>query len=342
MKRALPPLPSRANQRGLTLVELMVGLTLGLLVTAALLTVFANASNSSRNLDRTSQQIETGRYVSELLTEDLRLAGFYGEVQLNSVAYTSPDPCSTDPNPAGTENWKADPLTLPAPVRGYQPSEALPCLANRRAGTDAVAMRRVSSEVTTPAALPAVNNQHYVQYSYCETDPAMTRLVFGKSATDFTLRNRACSAVNSIRAYVARLYFVDSCNQCGTGGDTIPTLKRMELVNGTLVETPLAEGVEMLRIEYGFDTDNDGAPNTYLLTTDASVPGAVWENVVAIKMHYVTRSIDKATDSALATSQSFTLGGTGNYAIATADGYVRRAYTTTIRLVNPSSVREIQ
>lgn len=332
---------SPAAQRGLTLVELMVGLALGLIITAGLLLVFANASTTSRNLDRASQQIETGRYVSELLSEDLRMAGFYGEVQLASATYSQPDPCSTTPNPVGSSNWLADPLTLPAAVRGYRGADALACLSNRRAGTDAIAMRRVSSETTLPAAVPVGNTQHYVQYSYCETDPAMTRLIFGTDAAGFTLRNRGCTAANGLRSYVSRVYFVAACNQCGSGGDTIPTLKRMELVGNQIVETPLAEGVETMRIEYGFDTDADGAPNTYLLTVDGAVPGAVWENVVAIKLHYVTRSIEKASDSSLATSQSFTLGGTGAY-VAAADGYTRRAYTTVIRLTNPSSVREIQ
>ena len=333
---------TRRVQRGLTLVELMVGLTLGLLVTAALLTVFANASNTGRNLERASQQIETGRYVAELLSEDLRLAGFYGEVQLAGAVYSQPNPCSTTPNPTGALNWVADPLTLPSPVRGYRDADAVTCLANRRAGTDAIAMRRVSSETTAPSSITTPNTQNYVQYSYCVSDPAMTRLVFGTDSSSFVLHNRNCTAANTVRAYVSRIYFVASCNQCGSGGDSIPTLKRMELVGNQLVETPLAEGVEMLRIEYGFDTNNDGAPDTYLLAADAAVTGATWENVVSIKMHYVTRSIDKASGTGLATAQSFTLGGAGTYEIATADGYTRRAYTTVIRLANPSGVREIQ
>jgi type IV pilus assembly protein PilW len=333
---------TRPAQRGLTLIELMVGLTLGLLVTAALLTVFANASNTGRNLERASQQIETGRYVAELMSEDLRLAGFYGEVQFTGTAYSQPDPCSSDPNPAGALNWVADPLTLPTPVRGYREADAVGCLTHRRPGTDAVAMRRVSVEITAPASLPGTNTQNYVQYSYCQTDPAMTRLVFGTASSGFVLHNRNCTAANGVRAYVSRLYFVDSCNQCGTGGDTIPTLKRMELIGNQVVETPLAEGVEMMRIEYGFDTNNDGAPDTYLLTTDAAVAGATWENVVSIKLHYVTRSIEKASGTGLATAQSFTLGGAGTYEIPTADGYTRRVYTTVVRLANPSGQREVQ
>jgi type IV pilus assembly protein PilW len=339
--RPTPHRTARSSQRGLTLVELMVGLTLGLLVTAALLLVFANASATGRELNRASMQIETGRYVSELLAEDVRLAGFFGETQLAAATPSNPDPCSTDPNPVATPNWVSTPLTLPAAVRGYRSDDVLACATHRRTGTDAVAVRRVSTEATTQASLSATNTQHYVQYSFCESDPVATKLVFGTAKAAFTLRNRACAAANPLRAYVSRVYFIAACNRCGAGGDTHPTLKRVDLVNGALVETALAEGVEMLRIEYGFDVDNNGSADTYMLTTDAGVAGATWGNVVALKLHFVTRSLDKAVGGGLASAQSFQLGGTGAYNGA-ADGYTRRAYTTVVRLVNPSSAREVQ
>jgi type IV pilus assembly protein PilW len=328
-------------QRGLTLVELMVGLTLGLMVTAALLTVLAQASNSGRGIDRASTQIETGRYVAEMLAEDLRLAGFYGEIQTTGALYTTPDACATDPNPVASRNWASAPFTLPAPVQGYRPSDSLGCLDSRLAETDAVAIRRVSSDVTSVASIPAGNAQRYVQYSYCASDPAGTKLVFDSLQANFILKNRACTAANGVRAYVARTYFIAACNRCGATPDGIPTLKRMELIGNTQVETALAEGVEMLRLEYGFDVDGDGNTDLYLRAPDGSVPLATWDNVVSIKVHYVTRSIDKASDSGAARAQTFTLGGTGNYVTA-ADGYIRRAYTTVVRLVNPSGAREVQ
>lgn len=336
------PILGSARHRGFTLIELMVGLTLGLLITAALLTVFANASSSGQNLNRISMQIETGRYVGELLTEDLRLAGFYGEVPSTSATYSTPDPCSADPNPSAAPNWVSAPFKVPAALQGYRTADTLGCLANRMANTDAVAIRRVTPETTAPASLPSNNFQHYVQYSFCESDPVSSKLVFSRAKADFTLRDRACATANSVRGYVSRVYFVASCNRCGTGGDSTPTLKRMDLVNGALVETALAEGVEMLRFEYGFDTDGNGSADIYRLTVDPTVAGATWDNVVAIKAHFVTRSLDKASGSGLATAQIFQLGGTGTYQVSVADGYTRRAYSTVIRLVNPSSAREVQ
>jgi len=324
------------RQRGVTLVELLVGLTLGLVVTASMLMLFANASAHGQDVARAGMQIENGRYVSELMREDLRLAGFYGETSVAGALYTQPDPCSIAP--AG---WGGTPLTLPTPVQGYTPADALACLDHRKAGTDALAVRRVGITAIDPATIVAGNTQFYVQYSFCVLDVATPRLIFSKDRAALTLRNRACTGVNVARPYVSRIYYVAECNVCAGAGDGVPTLKRVDLVGTQLTTTALAEGIDALRVEYGFDVDGDGSPDTYLTTLGALGPTAAWSNVVSLKVHFVTRSLDKAVGANLATAQEFDLGGTAVIATA-ADGYTRRAYSSAIRLINPSAAREAQ
>ena len=336
MRTIVTTLRTARHQRGVTLVELMVGLTLGLVVTASLLMLFANASAHGQDVARAGMQIENGRYVSELLREDLRLAGFYGETSVAGALYTQPDPCNIAP-----ASWGGTPLTLPTPVQGYTPADALACLDHRKAGTDAIAVRRVGITAIDPATIVAGNAQYYVQYSFCALDVATPRLVFSNDQTAFTLRNRACTGVNVARPYVSRIYYVADCNVCAGAGDGVPTLKRVDLVGTGPTWTALAEGIDSLRVEYGFDIDGDGSPDTYRTTLDALGPTAAWSNVVSIKVHFVTRSLDKATGSNLATAQEFDLGGTAVIATA-ADGYTRRAYSSAIRLINPSSAREAQ
>ena len=331
-----PTLRAPRAQRGMTLIELMVGLTLGLIVVSSLLLVLAHASTRGQDLQRASIQIENGRYVAELFREDLRMAGFYGETSVAGALYTQPDPCALVP-----VGWNGAPLTFPAPVQGYGAADVLPCLANRRANTDALVIRHVGVDVVDPATIAGGNNQFYVQYSYCVSDVFSPRLVFSANRSDFTLKNRACSAVNNVRSYVSRIYYVADCNRCGAGGDTTPTLKRVDLVGNTLVTTPLAEGIEMLRFEYGFDVDGDGSPDSYLTALGALGPTSAWSNVVALKAHFITRSLDKVIADNIASAQDFQLGGIG--AVSTPnDGYTRKAYSSAVRLVNPSAVREAQ
>jgi type IV pilus assembly protein PilW len=328
------PLLRRRCQRGVTLVELMVGLTLGLVISASLLLLFANASARGQDVARAGMQIENGRYIAELLREDLRLAGFYGETSVTGALYTQPNPCSTVPT-----GWGGTPLTLPTAVQGYRPTDILPCLDHRKLGTDALAVRRLGITSLDPATIVG-NSQYYVQYSFCVSDVTSPRLIFSNVQAAFTLQNRACAAPNIVRPYVSRIYYVSDCNVCDPA-DGVPTLKRVELAGNQLTTTPLAEGIDMMRIEYGFDIDGDGSPDTYLTAPGLAGPTADWSNVMSLKVHYLTRSLEKAAGANLATDQEFDLGGTAVIATV-ADGYTRRAYSSAIRLINPSAVRESQ
>ncbi|MDQ6684077.1 MAG: prepilin-type N-terminal cleavage/methylation domain-containing protein, partial [Pseudomonadota bacterium] len=253
MSRSVRPVRTFKGQDGFTLVEMMVGLTLGLVITASMLLLFANVALRGQDIQRTGTQIENGRYVSEMLREDLRLAGFYGETSVAGAIYTQPDPCSTAPT-----GWGGAPLTLPAAVQGYAAADVLACLDHRKAGTDALVVRRVGIAPVNPATLPGGNAQYYVQYSYCAVDVASPRLIFGNDRSIFTLRDRACAAPNLVRPYVTRIYYVSSCNICDGAGDGVSTLKRTELIGAQLTTTALSDGIEAMRLEYGFDLDGDG------------------------------------------------------------------------------------
>ena len=332
-KRARPSM--RRLRRGVSLVEMMIGLALGMIASAALLLIFANASGRHADVQRTSAQIENGRYLAELLRDDLQLAGFFGEVPLEGAAYATPDPCQVVPT-----GFITTPRTLPTPVRGYGAAQSLPCLTavSRLAGTDALAVRRVEVGTVDPAALPAGNRQYHLQPSFCSDDPAATAWVFDRDPAAFTLRNRACAAANLARAYVARLYFVATCNVCGS--DTTPTLKRIDLQGDALVVTALVEGVEALRLEYGFDIDNDGNVDRWRTDAAPTGPESLWQNVMALRVHYVVRSLERvAGGSGGPGAQSFELGGAGSVDMPD-DGFARRAYSITVRLVNPSGARE--
>ena len=171
-----------------------------------------------------------------------------------------------------------------------------------------------------------------------------TLLIFSKTGSDFTLKNLACTgAANPVRAYQSRIYYIADCNVCDGTDPANPTLKRVVLVGDKLVTTALADGIEQLRFEYGFDTDANGSADTYL--TDDNAPGgagptSLWQNVMTVKAHFITRSLEKVSGgSSTAAATPFTLGNVGSFADP-GDGYARRVYSTTLRLVNPSGARE--
>ena len=85
----------RDAQTGFSLVELMVAVTIGLLLLTGLTVIFINSSSANRELQKASQQTENGRYAIDLLTQDIRHAGFYGHFSELANATALPDPCDT-------------------------------------------------------------------------------------------------------------------------------------------------------------------------------------------------------------------------------------------------------
>lgn len=339
------------RHRGFSLVELMVGLAIGLILIAGLSLLFANTSHSGNELEKSIRQIENGRYATEVLHDDLALAGYYGEVPGNFIGYSSPSVCATSlPDLGWDKTVPADPK-VPVPLRGLSAAEAgaLPttCIKNHRAGTVAFALHRLGTEAIAPAGVTA--GVPHVQTSRCTNDPVADPFIVSGASADFTLRNIACSSPNTVRPYVSRIYYIADCNECGS--DSTPTLKMAELRGSEMVTVPLAEGIENMVLEYGFDStdpaDADPATNPdkgrpdVFRTTLSGVVGARdndWGNVVAVRVHLLSRTTERTRGFSDA-GKTYVLGPTT--VSGDSSGFKRRAYTTTVRLVNVAGTREV-
>src|SRR5690349_20318598 len=69
---------SRSASSGITLVELMVGMTLSLILLAGVLAIFASSRKTYETIDRLSRIQESGRFALETIVHDLRAAGYIG------------------------------------------------------------------------------------------------------------------------------------------------------------------------------------------------------------------------------------------------------------------------
>jgi len=128
------------REGGFTLVELMVGITLGLIVLGVMTTVFVSTSSTRREMERSGRQIENGRYAVEILDDDLVVAGYFGEFDVRTVdaPTVKPDPCATD---VGVLK-----VAVPMHIQGYDADATKPaCLSDVRDDTDVVVVRRAST-----------------------------------------------------------------------------------------------------------------------------------------------------------------------------------------------------
>ena len=352
---------NRISQRGLSLVELMISITIGLLILSALATLFVNQSRTRMELDKSNRLIDNGRYALEVLSENLRLAGFYGEGEL-TVAPVILDPCTSNlstPNLSDLRN------ALGLYVAGYNAANVSatvsgpPCgltTANLKAGSDILVLRYADA-TSFPAAM-AVSGMHYIQLSSCISNTesvTSTSSVIDTTAANYVLHQRDCIAMASVRRFVVQTYFISPNN---IAGDGIPTLKVKELDpagTGVFITTPLVEGIEYLQVEYGIDGDNnaddvmddingdsivdvkdkDGVADNYVTNCATAV---CWSNVVSVKLNVIARNTE--TTVGYTNTNTYTLGQAGPFGPFN-DSYKRHVYTQIVRLVNPSSRREL-
>lgn len=331
------------RQTGLSLVELMISVAIGLLLLLGISTLIAQQSRSHGEMEKSSRQIENGRYAMQLLHDDIQLAGFYGEYYPPAlgVTYTSPDPCLT----AGNLGWSnvTGALNIPIPIAGYAGAATDPtpstCLDNYLPNTSVVVIRRTSTFGATPVAT-ATATTTYLQVSKCEQDTPP--FVLGTSG--FTLREKDCTStatpavcddgqgLSCLRPYIVRIYYISSCSVCGV--DTIPTLKMVEFTGGSRTIVPLVEGIENMQLDFGIDdTGNDGEADLFTnAPDDTQMP-----SITSVKVYLLSRNND--TSASHTDSKIYSLGETGVVGPFN-DKYKRHVYSQLVRAINPSGRRE--
>lgn len=336
-----PDMVTHGRSAGFSLIEFMIAITVSLVILSALSAMFVANSRARLEIERANQQIENGRYAVMALTDDLQLAGYLSHYNLTEattagylpVPAAKPAPCLT--------TAAALSAALPLHVLGYD-NTGVACLdgggddllADYKAGTDVLVVRRVSTCIRGSANCPDVPGAPYFQASLCATQLNVAggagrfRLDTSIANLNRTLRN--CTGLAPIRQVLIHVYFVTNNDQLGgsdardcdgdgvTDGDCIPTLKRAELTaEGGVVQYKaysIANGIEDLQLEYGLDTDAtpDGDPDVFTAAPDLydpDIPGTPagscaanpdctgnWFNVVSIKASLLARNPGESRD----------------------------------------------
>lgn len=361
MKTQLRSLPSAARRvRGLSLVELLVAIAIGMLIVTAMSLLFANNSRSRSETERANQKIENGRYALEVMSSDLHHAGYFSVFDPRQLTPPAAKPDACDEDVAGAAFQSA----MAVYVQGYDNVAATTlsaCLTDLKANTDIVVTRRASGCVAGVGTCPALSaGAPGFQASSCN-DGASPELAtgvvdnyykLGTNTATFTLTKRDCTTPAEVRRYLVRIYYVASNDKPGDG---IPTLKRAELDPGGFTTTSLVQGVENLQMEYGMDTNDDGnadvysaSPDLYQACTAATTPTCVgrWMSVVSAKVFILSRGVERSpghTDT-----KTYVLGQVADPATGSGaanpvgpfnDAYKRSVFQEVIRLQNASGRR---
>lgn len=346
---------------GFTLVELMVAVTIGLIVLAAVSQIFTTSRLSYKLEENLARVQENGRFGMEFLSRDLRMAGYAGCVNVNQALNASANYTATN----GLNNAGNDPLFVFAPqtqIQGYEWtgastwSPALPgFLAGKvRDGSDVILIRRgsdqafrVTGPITKGSAITIADANNIEQddiiligdcsgvdvvkvtaSSIASPVETLTHAAGGgngdNSSTDLSKDYDANAEVMQL---VTRAYYV------GTGGASgEPALMSIDMEKG-LWNAPLEliEGIESMQILYGEDTDANGSADEYRLPANV----ADWSRVVSIRVGLLARTptesgqdVDGKTYSLLSDT------GTIDDYNSPSDKRQRRIFSSTIQVRN--------
>lgn len=85
------------NQAGISLLEVMISLSMGIVFTTAAMTFLISGQQSADTQDVTGRIQENARFAIDIIRENVRLAG-YSETEAMSPAYVFRNPCGTTLN----------------------------------------------------------------------------------------------------------------------------------------------------------------------------------------------------------------------------------------------------
>lgn len=350
-----------SRQRGLTLIELMIGLVLGLLVIAMVSALFLNTTRSYRQDERVSVLNDELRLAVSELTSEFEMAGFWGTMidpQLILRAMPSSptvdtlanvQDCGVNPNRFLRFTEAIDGLNSAAPAAI---ATRYPCITSAEvyggingAGTGAVKINRVAGTSLTRAALNArrqANNEAprmFLQTLSTEGG-AFVSPVNRSSDISAPLDSQCASATGDPCRYWemrSSIYYIRA-HTILADNDGIPCLtrKRLQWSSGQLrpVSECLVSGVEDLHVEYGVDPAGNGHAAFYTGSPSADdLP-----RVVAVRVHLLIRSVEP--DSSYRNLKTYQLGD--KTVTPGEDRFYRRVGTLAVPFRNVTAQRTFQ
>lgn len=263
--------PLIVREHGFTLIELMVATALGVLIIAAMTSLFTDVSQTNREMAKTTSMIENARYAMQELREDVIHAGFWGRYvpEFDNQALAGfptdvpnqvPDPCLAYADWSVTPGYVDSLLGIPLQVHDAIPGTCGALLTDRVPGTDVLVVRHAEP------CLPGIGNceaesstRLYFQAAMCQAQVDAGNS-FQLDASTFPLLEMDCATVAQKRRFIQNIYYIRSWAL--DPAENVPTLVRSRFgvsggVPAQLGPEPLVQGIERFHVEVGIDDVSD-------------------------------------------------------------------------------------
>lgn len=316
--------PTRRPQRGMTVVELMVAITLAVFLAGVLAALFIASNRSRQELDRTSNQIENGRYVMDILGEEIRHAGFFGSTGVKrSTALTEPPaPCSD------SEGDIVGGLAYPIARHSLFPASCGDPRYTHVSGTPILVVRRASTAVISAAnAATEQNAEKYFVQSIPSDSP---RVDLGSAGFDLKYDD---GTVAPIRPLLIKVFWIG----VGADGNSRLLVTEYGIADGASFTTNVvAEGVE--NVQYVFGLDTDGADGVVDVMTDSPTPAQVRDDLITVRVDLLVRN--SAATTGYVDSATYNLGLNVTYTpTGNAASFKRNLFSSEFRVNNALAPR---
>lgn len=352
---------------GLTLVELMVAITIGLIILAAVARLFVTSRAAYTMEEGLARVQESGRFAIEFLSQDIRMAGYAGcSANLSGTGVgnlVDPPASPTTFNPDGVAGhkyactsgcsgalteWDPDLTTeyFPTGSGEIQPIVGSDVIIIQRADTLSTHLTGNTTPsnaniqiINTTTLAGSVQADDVLMVSDCKAADIFKATSVSSGSGKITVAHTTTGNTGNTLTHsygndaelmklVTRVYFIGRRDNSSSNP---PALYRKEMSGSSLVAQELVEGVEIMRLSYGEDTDTtkDGVPNIYRAS-----PSAVsnWRQVLTVRVGLLVRTpttVDQENDT-----RTYDLAGITAAAGPYNDKYRRRAFNSTIQVRN--------
>ncbi|MFZ3218581.1 MAG: PilW family protein [Rhodoferax sp.] len=295
------PHRSRGRQSGVTLIELLISITLGLVVVTALVVIYTSGSTATRNAQAQAQMNEDAQMALDVISQELRRAG-YNPIRSGGAV-----------NDLGQAGWNLFACDTGFADTTLANVSALTCKAS---GSD--------------AALAVVY----------EGDPASGKWSKKALVTDPTLLQdclgtgvAATAGTPNYYKMQARLYVANNALNCRGSGDLTQTQVLAENIESMSLSFAVTDpAVLVSQTVMGYLTATE--INTPIASLNAWTSLQRWNKVAAARVCVVVVSENPVLQDVKTAATNPTYQDCSGNDVSITDGKMRRAYRTTVLLRN--------
>lgn len=306
----------------------MIAMTLGLVLTGGLISIFVNNRHSFDRDDVILSMQDDARHAIRELVNDLTMAGLWADLILPaSIVPDTSLAVGIDCGPVAAADW-----IYRAVIPGTSQSESLTMVDNATVASANASFSCLGAEIVPGTDIVAIKRVAGARAPMALTDDTVYLRTNGTVGLLFQEPADVPPVVPvpvpfSDWEYRPSIYYVR--NFAIVAGDGIPTLCRKVLDFGpvpNMVTECLAQGVEDLQVEVGLDSNGDGDPNVYL----PNPTPAQMQNAVSARVFVLARSTQP--DIRYTNEKVYSISNAPAY--APNDNFYRRVFSVVVGLRN--------